>query len=282
MNMHEYLMAKKKAMEGSGLWYLLSGLQEADVVAAYQFMNRQSQAEALMPVCGGDYTLSLVSGGYTNPGVPTWSSDGVSIKGGLRGYSGLLNTSLNSGSSNHKSVFVRYKDQSTINQGSEGPFCLLYCSGSYSKMLMATGLGYNANPVTDDSVKAGPTLRYGSKAYYGSTKTYMKYQTGKPFLSSGVLGFVGETLYVNGVAVNCTTEEVYHISRMNIGGEPTNINFDDGLTVTFGNGIIVNHGYIDGYYSASSRSYTLEAAVIYNRELTTDQVVSVSTAMMQM
>lgn len=278
-----YLEIKRKALLGSGEWYLTAGLTSEAVIAAYQFKSRVSQTEALNTLCGwNSYTLSLVSGGYTNPGVPTWSSDGVSIKGGARGYSGLLSSSLNNQRSNHTSVFVKYSNLQSSGSAGQGPFALMYTDGTYQKMLMALGLGYNFNPPTDGSVKAGPTLRYGSKAYYGSTRTYMKYQTGKPFLSSAVIGFVNNVLYVNGEAVQTTTDEVYHISRMDIGGETYNINYDEGLVVTFGNGIITAHGTTDAYYQAQSRSYTLEAAVIYNQSLDAAQAASISAAMLRL
>jgi len=98
-------------------WYLLDGITESNVIAAYQFVDRLDEAEALLNVNdGAEYPLSKVLG------TETWSADkGFYIPGTQN--AGLTNSALVNMYDNMLSAAFGYTEANAV------PTTHAYCAG---------------------------------------------------------------------------------------------------------------------------------------------------------
>ena len=98
----------------SDKWYLPDGILESDVIAAYQFVNRLDEAEALLNINdGAEYPLSKVLG------TETWSADKGFYIPGTRN-AGLTNAALVSLYENMLSAAFGYSEASTNGNSAPG------------------------------------------------------------------------------------------------------------------------------------------------------------------
>lgn len=280
-----YLERKRKALMGGGKWWLGGGtIDDSAVIAAYQFQGATDETAARSTVAGlADYPLTNVNTNTTE--TPTWSAAGFYIPGGYKIITGLINATLNKSAGSVKSCFVKYSGLSYVESG-VGYYALLYCGGTYTKMLFSRGLVATAKQAT--TVKGwlgtGTAIRYGSASTKIFSKTTLKYETTKESRLSGIAGFSDNDVYYNGVLQTCSTQSGYHIGGATQGtGDETveyPCKYDSGTVTTLGNGIVIRNGYTAGtYFNISSCPYTIQAAVMYNATLTADQAASVSNAM---
>ena len=98
----------------SDKWYLPDGILESDVIAAYQFVNRLDEAEALLNINdGAEYPLSKVLG------TEAWSADKGFYIPGTRN-AGLDNASLAGQYTNMLSAAFGYSGASTNGNSAPG------------------------------------------------------------------------------------------------------------------------------------------------------------------
>ena len=222
------------------------------------------------------------------------------INGTTQANSGLNNASLNAQASNVKTVLVKYSGlESDATYGGKYAgvkFALLYSGGTWERMLFASAIGAKNKVTNNEDYSAcfqrngGASVRYkinntlDAPNYNWAQQQTVKYNSSdNTRYTSGVACFVDHgslnfDVYFNGQKfTNTATQVCYHIGSNDY---HTAHNYDDGLVTTFGNGIVQTHGYVgSNYYNITANGYTLEAAVLYNKELTAEQIATVSGAM---
>jgi hypothetical protein len=260
------------------VWYLTDTVGESDVIAAYKFTNRLTQAEALENVNDGTkYTLTVSN--------CTWSSDtGFYIgkySGGLGTGtrptgSGLINTSLLSVASTSGVSMVAYcagNDISTANGA-----CAIWLN-SKKKLFLKSGQGYEAAWANFTWFK---TPGYSG---YSGTDNQFTYSASEG-ITEGVIGvdFSTNKLYVNGDAVSVTTNK-YSAASVFTGGD--NIMFGNPRPGRTWTGTYKypedNNHTVDftGYWHSAS-AYYLKAVAIYSKTVPDTDMVKIYQSMSQL
>ena len=179
-----YLQQRKRMVSGIGMWWLADGMSEGNCLAAWQFKNRYTQADATKDMTGHGYAL-------TNSGC-AWSSSGFNtscISHGSNGGCYLDNASLRS---NGKTII--WKIVGASHSGYAAPLGTIGSVGIWTSTPFMTQSYW-----LEVSGQIGKTHQNGHSADIGADKVKIGGWQG-----DGVFGFTlsGEALYKNGNAIS--------------------------------------------------------------------------------
>ena len=195
--------AHKKKYPGEPAWWLINGVTNANVIAAYKFKKRNSQSDALKDLTGHGNTL-------TNNGCSWASGSGFTVS-----------------MENRNSVTAHYLDNSTVRSNCNS-IVMKIASVSRTFALPLTG-GWNGNLAVwlntpfatqsfwyDNSGSAGITHGNGMNASMREdgtlARTSVQLATTGSYGSGGTIGFTknGEVLYLNAVASSKAVASYVH------------------------------------------------------------------------
>lgn len=251
---YDYLRKKRDALlMASGLFWLPSGMSQANVISAYQFKGVSSESDALTDITGHGYNLTKSSQTYNgNTYSPTWSgSNGFTFAEVYQGLCGYLdNSSLDN--QDIKCAVIRFSNLTLDNRG-----YLITAGGSAgTAQLMAACTYGDINGIQFKG--AGFASIWGNAS--GTPKGHWDYSSS--VVTSGVLGvnFGGSgALYKDGSLLTVTRS--------------ANANSYFGADVstkqghTFGN----SHADISDLNNARHAGKKIQCAVFFSVALTTTQ-----------
>ena len=201
--MSQYFEWKKRAlmMAASGIWYLPPGVNESDVLAAYQFKGADSAAAALQNLAETGSTYDLV--GQRSP---TWdASTGYNLGIGEGAY--LSSSNLNT-LTTIKTIVIRYAGLSTSNSA-RLPLSLIKgrtTAGTDNPLFWARPnfrITYNGNESAISS--SYPTI----VTALNTSTNKLTYKVGDvKAAASGVLACDASHIYKDGSAITLTSHTV--------------------------------------------------------------------------
>ena len=178
---HNYLLQKRQALlAASSLFWLPSGMSQANVLAAYQFKGVGSEGVALRDLSGNAHMLSKGSQTYNGTShTPSWNaSTGFTFDAVYGGNSGYLH-SASLCALNIKAAVVRFSDVTQNNR-----CCLITAGGANGTAQLMAACTYFTNEVVN-GVGPGYVSVWGVYEN-GTPNGYWDYNPAQ--MTSGVLG----------------------------------------------------------------------------------------------